>query len=158
MAHGIIADQENPNIDLGRFLQDYAYQRDKKEVSLGHIKLDILQKKDGQVIVGEVKKTSKFAQSAKMQLAYYLLELEKNGIAGSGVLMFPKEKKREKVELTDEMKKELDFVVRDILRIVYEPRPLPPKKIHYCKNCAYSEFCWSWFKLNRKVDMGERVF
>lgn len=143
MARNLIPDQENEYIDLGRFLHENTYMRERKEISFGHIKVDILHKKDGQVVVGEVKKSSKYKESAKMQLAYYLWELKKQGIEGTGILMFPKEKKREEVVLTDDIIDKLEFVEKDILRIIYEPLPQEPKKISLCKKCAYNEFCWS---------------
>lgn len=143
MAHSIVADQDNEYMDLGRFIHENSYTRDKKEISLGHIKVDVLQKKAGHVLIGEVKKSSKFKESARMQLAYYLWELRKKGIEGTGVLMFTRERKREEITLTDELIETLKFVEKDILRIIYEPIPQEPKKIPFCKKCAYSEFCWS---------------
>lgn len=143
MAHSIVADQDNEYIDLGRFIHENTYRRENKEISLGSIKLDIIHKKDGQVVVGEVKKSSKFKESARMQLAYYLWQLKKHGIEGTGVLMFPKERKREEIVLNDELIEQLKFVERDILRVIYEPLPQEPKKIPFCRNCAYNEFCWA---------------
>lgn len=143
MARNLGPDQENSNIDFGRFLQEQVYQRDKKEISIGNIKLDILKKDKGQLIVGEVKKSSKFKESARMQLAFYLYQLEKKGVAATGVLMFPKEKKREEIQLTDDLRKELDTTITHILKIMYEPKPQSPKKISYCRNCGYGEFCWA---------------
>lgn len=143
MARHLVPDQDNANVDLGRFIQEQTYQREKKEISIGHIKLDILHNgKDG-LVIGEVKKSSRFEASARMQLAYYLLELEKAGLKARGELRFPKEKRRETVELTGELKTEMDTAVRDILRIAYLDRPPEPAKIKFCKNCAYAEFCWS---------------
>jgi len=143
MSHQVNPDEDNPNIDLGRFIQEQAYRREKKEISLGHIKLDIVQKgKDG-LVIGEVKKSSKFEASARMQLAYYLAELEKAGLKAKGELRFPKEKRRETVELTDELRNKLDSAVRDILRIAYLEQPPEPIRIKFCKNCAYAEFCWA---------------
>lgn len=78
-----------------------------------------------------------------MQLAFYLVELEKVGLNAKGELCFPKEKRRESVELIDDVKARLDTAVRDILRIIYLDKPPEPEKIKYCKNCAYAEFCWS---------------
>jgi len=43
-----------------------------------------------------------------MQLCYYLYVLRDYGIEAEGELLFPKEKKREKVVLTDEIIKELE--------------------------------------------------
>ena len=58
MAHNITADQDDSNMDLGRFIQENTYARDtKKEISIGNIRLDIVrQDKDG-IVIGEVKKT-----------------------------------------------------------------------------------------------------
>ncbi|WP_073146877.1 CRISPR-associated protein Cas4 [Paramaledivibacter caminithermalis] len=143
MSHQLIPDQENSNIDIGRFLHEESYKRDKKEISLGNIIIDVMKKENGELIVGEVKKSSRFKESARMQLLYYLKELKDKGIVAKGVLMFPKEKEREEIELTKEDEKELDKVVRDILRIIYLDKPPKAIKNKYCKKCAYSELCFS---------------
>lgn len=143
MAHNIEPDQDDSNIDLGRFIHENSYTREKKEISLGNVKLDIVNNKNGQLVIGEVKKSSKYQESARMQLAYYLLEMKRNGLKATGVLMFPKEKKRLEIELNDEMQKRLEKAERDIIRICYEPHPALPEKIRFCKNCGYNEFCWS---------------
>jgi CRISPR-associated exonuclease Cas4 len=143
MSSNLVPDQDDANIDLGRFIQENTYQRDKKEISLGNIKLDILRNEKGQLIVGEVKKTSKYVKSATMQLAFYLYELKEAGVEAVGELMFPKEKKKIMVELDDNLIMEIEKVKREILRIIYTEMPPQPKKINFCRNCAYAEFCWS---------------
>ena len=116
---------------------------EKKDIGLSHIKLDIVKKEKDELIIGEVKKSSLFRTSARMQLAYYLLELEKVGLNAKGELYFPKEKKRETIELVPELRKELNTATCEILRILYFDAPPLPEKIRFCKNCAYAEFCWS---------------
>ena len=143
MARNIVPDQDNTNVDLGRFIAENTYERDKKEISIGHIKLDIMRQEKGRLVVGEVKKSSKYEKSATMQLAFYLHELKEIGIEAEGELMFPKEKKKVQVKLTPELIVEIEKAKRDILRIVYQEVPQPPKKISFCRNCAYAEFCWS---------------
>ncbi|NLT94107.1 MAG: CRISPR-associated protein Cas4 [Clostridia bacterium] len=143
MARNLVPDQEDTNIDLGRFIQETTYQRDKKEVSLGNIKLDILRRENGQLVVGEVKKTSKFIKSASMQLAFYLYELKQSGIEAIGELMFPKEKKKVSIELDEALILEIEKVKKEILKILYQENPPKAKKVGYCRNCAYIEFCWS---------------
>jgi len=143
MARNLVPDQDNSNVDLGRFIQEQSYQREKKEISLGHIKLDVIHKGKEGWVIGEVKKSSKFEASARMQLAYYLSELDKLGMKAKGELRFPKEKRRETVDLTHEVRAKLDLAVRDILQIAYLEKPPAPVKIKFCKNCAYAEFCWS---------------
>lgn len=143
MARQLTPDEDNPNIDLGRFISKNTYKRDKKEISVGHIKMDILRKEKGKLVIGEVKKSSRYEKSATMQLAFYLLELKERGVDAVGELMFPKEKKKVQVELTEELIAELEKAKREILRITYQDKPQPPKKIVFCRNCAYADFCWS---------------
>ncbi|HHY91177.1 MAG TPA: CRISPR-associated protein Cas4 [Clostridiales bacterium] len=143
MSRQLEPDQDQSNIDLGRFLHEQSYQKDKKEVSLGNIVIDIIKKENGQLVVGEVKKTSKFRESARMQLLYYLKQLKDRGIQATGSLTFPKEKKKEEVILTEEDEKRLEAVVNDILRIIYLEKPPKVEKIPFCKNCAYNELCYA---------------
>lgn len=143
MARQIAPDQDDENIDFGRYLHEKSYQRDKKEISIGNIKLDIIRKAGDQIVVGEVKKSSKYKESATMQLAFYLSELKVAGIEAVGELLFPLEKKKIKVELTEEMEAKIDQVKNDILKLIYVDKPPLPKKINFCRNCAYSEFCWA---------------
>lgn len=143
MARQINPDEDNSNVDLGRFIHEHSYQRDKKEINLGNIKLDILKKDQGELVVAEVKKSSKFELSARMQLAFYLIELEKLGIKARGELCFPQEKRRQELILDDGLRQELERAVRDLLRIAYLNHPPKPARISFCRNCAYAEFCWS---------------
>lgn len=143
MARNLVPDQDDSNIDMGRFIQENTYERDKKEISLGTIKLDILRNEKGQVIIGEVKKSSKFEKSATMQLAFYLYELKKAGVEAAGELMFPKEKKKVRVELDEQHIIEIEKAKKEILKIIYKESPPEPKKIQFCRNCAYAEFCWA---------------
>jgi CRISPR-associated exonuclease Cas4 len=143
MARNLVPDQDNPNIDLGRFIGENTYQREKREITVGHIKLDVLRKEKGQLVIGEVKKSSKYEKSAVMQLAFYLLELKERGVEAVGELLFPKEKKKVRVELDNALIAEVENARKDILRIIYQDKPQVPKKIVFCRNCAYGEFCWS---------------
>ncbi|BBB93529.1 CRISPR-associated protein Cas4 [Methylomusa anaerophila] len=142
MGHNIVPDQENDNVAVGRYIAENSYQREKKEIVVGGSKIDVIHSEDGQMVIGEVKKSSKYRQSARMQLAFYLSELKERGITARGELRFPKEKVREEVVLDAGTEAELDKAKREILRILYlETSPLP-KKISFCKNCAYAEYCW----------------
>lgn len=144
MLHQVNPDQDDDNMDLGRFIHEMSYARDKsKEISLGNIRLDIVRQDKEGLVIGEVKKSSKYAKSARMQLGFYLLELKGRGIEAKGELLFPKEKKKEEVVLTEEMKKELLETMAAIRRIAEESRPPQARKIGLCKNCAYKEFCWA---------------
>lgn len=90
-----------------------------------------------------MKKSSRYARSAKMQLAFYLWELKQRGIVARGELLFPKEKKKEEVILTDSLEEELFCALKQIERILGLDKPPQVKKIALCRNCAYKELCWA---------------
>jgi len=143
MARQIVPEQENPHIELGRFISETTYKRDKKQIHLEGIIIDLAKLDHEKLVIGEVKKSSKFSDSARMQLYYYLYVLRDYGIEAEGELLFPKEKKREKVVLTDDIVRELEAAIKEIREIVSQELPPEAIKIGYCRNCAYREFCWS---------------
>lgn len=143
MAHNIVPDQDDINIDIGRFIHENSYRRKKKELSIGNVKVDVLSKKNGYLMLGEIKKSSKYLKSAKMQLAYYLLKLKRHGLEGTGVLMIPRERKRIEVKLDRKLIRELESLENNILKICNASHPEVPKKINFCKKCGYNEFCWA---------------
>jgi CRISPR-associated exonuclease Cas4 len=143
IAHELNPDEDNPYLELGRIIQEDSYKREKKEISYGNMKIDLLKKQDGKVVIGEIKKSSRFERSAMMQLAFYLYNLKKDGIEAKGELLIPKEKKRIPVELDDGKEKELKRAFFDIENLLNREKPPEPKRISYCTNCAYREFCWA---------------
>ena len=143
MAHEINPEQDNPLMEIGRLIHEDSYKREKKEISLGGMKIDVIKKEGRELVVGEVKKSSRFEQSAKMQLAYYLYNLKTAGINARGELLIPKEKKRIKIELNDELEAELERAIKDIKEILDNETPPALVKTRYCGKCAYRDFCWS---------------
>lgn len=143
MGRQITPDEDDTNIVLGRFYAEKAYARDKKEITFGHMKFDVVRHDRDGLVIGEVKKSSKHAKSARMQLAFYLWELQKQGIAARGRLLFPREKKQESIVLNDDLVVKLEKAKKDIVRIIFDPVPPKAQKRAICRNCAYAEFCWS---------------
>ena len=143
MVHELGPDQENPFLEIGRLLQKDTYAREKKEIVAGNMKIDSLRKRNGEVVVGEIKKSSRFLKPATMQLAFYLYRLRKVGVDVKGELLIPKEKKRISVELTADIENELKDVFHQIKEIMIRDNPPEPVKNKYCKKCAYREFCWA---------------
>lgn len=135
-------DEDNPHLELGRFISHSTYKRDKKEIRLENIAIDLSKLDDEKIVVGEVKKSSRSEEAAKMQLCYYLYVLRDYGIEAEGKLLFPKEKKKERVVLSDEIVRELESAMEEIKNIAVQETPPPVEKIRYCTNCAYREFCW----------------
>jgi len=142
MAHEIEPERENPFLELGRLIHEESYQRDKKEFKTDGMKIDLVRREKGRLVVGEVKKSSRFLESAEMQLAYYLWRLDQMGVEAKGELLIPKERKRIPVELSDDLRCKLEEAIEDIKRIAALESPPPPHRIPFCRNCAYREFCW----------------
>jgi len=135
--------QENPFIEIGRLISEESYKRERKEIHIENIVIDLLKTEGENIVIGEVKKSSRFEKSATMQLAYYLFRLKQLGIHATGKLLFPKEKKKIIVELTKEIEEELISTQKEIRSIIQMEIPPPAHKTKFCSKCGYQEFCWS---------------
>nr|WP_242977648.1 CRISPR-associated protein Cas4 [Clostridium luticellarii] len=143
MSRGIVPDQQDENIDIGRFIHERTYKRNSKEISFGNVKFDVLFRSKNQITIGETKKTSKYVEASKWQLMYYLNQLKEAGIKAKGVLLYPEEKKRTEVNLTEESRERLQKMCLDIEKICALEHPPSAEKIRFCRNCAYREYCYS---------------
>jgi CRISPR-associated exonuclease Cas4 len=143
MARQFNPNQEDNFLEIGRLIHENAYLKEKKEIETSHMKIDLIRKENGKVVVGEIKKSSKFLVPSKMQLLFYLYRLKQKGIILEGELLIPKEKKRIPISLTEEYEEELKRAIKEIKELNKKDLPPPAEKISFCRNCAYNEFCWS---------------
>lgn len=143
MSRNIAPDQYDTNIDIGRFLHQTSYSRNKKEISFGNVKFDVLMRDGEKILIGETKKTSKFETASKYQLLYYLKVLREAGLEATGVLLYPEERKRVDVVLDKEAGDELDRVIEEINYILKLDAPPGVSKNKYCKTCGYKEYCFA---------------
>ena len=142
MARGIEPEPRDDFLALGRLIDRNSYARERHQVAFGDNRFDFVQGADGDLVVCEVKKSSRAERSARLQLAHYLYDLRKAGIEAKGVLMFPTEKKRVEVVLTDELMAELDAAYDAIGTLVRSDAPPAAESCKYCGKCAYAEYCW----------------
>ena len=143
MAHEIEPEKDFELLAEGRLNQEAHYKRATKELALPGMRLDQVRREGGKLIVSEVKKSSRFLPATRMQLGYYLWRLAEEGMEASGEILVPEERKREVMELTPELREEVEQMVANIEDLVQEPAPPPAVRIPFCKKCAYAEFCWS---------------
>lgn len=143
MSHGIVPDQSDENIDLGRFIHEFSYKRDDKEISFGSIKFDVIFQSKKELVIGETKKSSKYEEASKWQLMYYLKVLNDAGINAKGVLLYPQERKRKDINLDDKAKNELDEMAKEIEKITNNDIPPEIKNNKYCAKCGYREYCFA---------------
>jgi CRISPR-associated exonuclease Cas4 len=144
MAHEMEPEREDARLEWGRFLGERVYSRShKREISLSGMKLDLVENEGPQLVVAEVKSSSRFKDAARMQLLFYLWNLRNLGVEAVGELRFPEERRRERVALDAESEKRLQEIMGRVEAILQRPLPPPPKRTHFCRVCAYREFCWS---------------
>ena len=139
----ISQDQGNDHLLIGRLIDGNSYSRDKKSVPFGANRFDVMRTEGTTLVIGEIKKSSKSIEAARMQLCHYLYELSLSGVDAKGVLMVPAEKRREEVILSQETINNLLELYGYIREICGKENPPSPQWCRYCKGCAYAEFCWS---------------
>jgi len=139
--HSIISDQDHEYLAIGRLVHETSYQRHRKEIFVDQLlKIDLFKGE----LVAEVKKSSRHIRAARLQLAYYLYCLKREkGVECEGVLLFPKERKTEKVKLTHELEGEVESLLKQMMPVLLAEKPPPAKKIKYCRSCSFNELCWS---------------
>lgn len=131
---------DNDDISIGKAIHENSYKRKKKEYRIDNIVFDFIET-NNELTIFEVKKSSKITLGAKYQLYYYLYTLKKAGYNPKGVLVFPEEKKREPLELTEEIEKEIKDITENIIKIAKQTTP--PNEINkpFCKRCSFYELC-----------------
>ncbi|MGC8943949.1 MAG: CRISPR-associated protein Cas4 [Caldisericia bacterium] len=136
-------DPKSDLLELGKLISNGSYSREKKEILIENMKIDILKRDDDNILIGEIKKSSHGLKAAQMQLLFYLYNLKKRGLFFKGEILIPKEKKKFKIELTNELEEEIKKTLIEIEKIVLSE--YPPKKIKtkFCTHCAFREFCWA---------------
>lgn len=134
-------EQESELVELGKFIHETSYQREKKEIMVDNtITIDFT---GNDKIIHEVKKSNKIEKAHIWQLKYYLYYLKQKGVPNvTGELNYPKLKKTEKVSLTDNNEKELKKIFSNIDEIINRDTPPPHINRSFCKKCAYYEFCY----------------
>lgn len=138
--HQINMNYNNDDIEIGKLIHENSYKREKKEIRAGIIVFDFVQTKD-KVQIFEIKKSSKLPIGALYQLYYYLYILEKEKINAEGILLFPKERQRETIELNDEIREEMKEIIKNIEKIANNETPPQSRQKPYCKRCSFQELC-----------------
>ncbi len=134
---------ENELMILGKMLHEESYKGEVKNVFSDNISLDFVRKKNGEVFVYEVKKSSKMIDAARIQLLFYLKWLKDRGIEAKGKIAVPKEKYQMEVILNEESKMELEKILKDMEQTLSKNKPPRPVWRKICEKCSYAELCWA---------------
>ncbi|KGN69283.1 CRISPR-associated protein Cas4 [Porphyromonas sp. COT-108 OH1349] len=142
---GITMEHTSDLVYEGKLIHENSYpQRSLRyeELELDGIKIDYYDAKNK--VVHEIKKSDKIAPAHRLQLLYYLYVLEQNGVVGAtGILEYPKLRRREEVLLTDMDREQIQEIGEEIERIIESKECPPVISSKICKNCSYYDFCFS---------------
>lgn len=103
---------------------------------------DYLIKNKENIIVLEIKKSSKLKNAAILQLKYYLWYLEQKGLRVKGKLIIPEENYEEIIELREEDKIKIKEIIEEIKEIIKKDKPPKVQRMKRCKYCSYKLLCW----------------
>jgi CRISPR-associated exonuclease Cas4 len=130
------------NVALGRSLHEESYPGvSRKEVLVDDLlRIDFFD--DG--VVHEIKKSRGAHKATLFQLLYYLYYLKhEKGIVTTGMIDYPKQKRRETVELTPEREAEVKEILAGVSSVRVLPKPPEiPEPMPICKKCSYQDLCW----------------
>ncbi len=140
--HCLYREADSDMVALGRLTHERTFARQQmREVDVdGFIRLDFT----SEGVVHEIKHGQAMEHAHRMQLAYYLYQLRLRGVETHGILHFPNQRRKERVDLTPELEAELQQVIQQVEQL--RQQPLPPavhKPMRICRSCAYEQFCWS---------------
>lgn len=139
-AGGGTAGQEN--VALGTLMHSDAYpEQRRKDILIDNLlRLDFTE--GGQV--HEIKKSKGGQRASLFQLLYYLYYLKhEKGIETTGVIDYPKLKRRQEVILTPELETEVEEAIEGVQRVREQSQPpAVPAPMPVCKKCAYQDLCW----------------
>lgn len=121
MSRGVDIDREATNIQRGTHVDETSYEGRRHSYQINNrLQLDLLDSGD----VMEVKVSSALEKPARMQLLYYLWYLDEIlDIQRDGVLAYPRERKREPVELDENARAEVESTIRGIIEVVESESP-----------------------------------
>ncbi len=130
------------NVALGQIVHGESYaDKSRKDVLIdGLPRLDFTDAG----AVHEVKKSQGGQRATLFQLLYYLYYLKhEKGIETTGVIDYPKQRRREEVVLTADLEAEVERVIEGVQATRALPTPpVVPAPMPVCKKCSYQDLCW----------------
>jgi len=132
---------DNEDISIGKLIHEKSYSRERKSINLGEVAFDFA-KTGKDITLFEIKKSSKLQEPVRWQLYYYMWYVKQSTEKNvKGVIVYPKEKKREKLELNSQIENRIRKIIEDIEKISLLKFPPSIKLKPYCKKCSYYELC-----------------
>ena len=139
-ANQINMNYNNDDISIGNLIHEKSYSRENKEIRVDNMVFDYI-KNDGDLTIFEIKKSSKLTIGAKYQLYFYLYSFYKINPNIKGILVYPKERKREEICLNESIIDEMNDIFEGIIDVCNLNKPPIAEKMNYCKKCSFFELC-----------------
>lgn len=141
-ANRLNMEDNSEDVRIGRVLHEIKAKDEKNtEIKFENMVLDKMTEKN----IEEFKKSDADINAARMQLLFYLKNLEDKGVQKEGKMVCQEKNKKEKIEkviLNDETRKELEICINEINELVNQSEVPKLEKRKTCSRCAYYEYCY----------------
>jgi len=140
--HHIEMEHTSDYVALGELLHRESFAREKKDTLIDDmIRIDFIDK-DG--VLHDIKYGRSMEIAHEMQLLYYLYVLNRKGLPNrTGVINYPRQRRKTVVELTSEKEREIEDAIRRVTQVTSLPVPPDAEFTKLCRSCSYAELCWS---------------
>ncbi|MCF7911359.1 MAG: CRISPR-associated protein Cas4 [Candidatus Cloacimonetes bacterium] len=139
-SHQINMEHTSELVELGKLIHEGSYQREKKEIQIGPIKIDFIGN-DG--VVHEVKKTPAVEEAHIWQLKYYLYYLQCQRIENvHGMINYPKLKQTVRIDLENGDIERIEEIINAIKEIIQREEVPGVKNARICQKCSYYDLCY----------------
>lgn len=143
-ANRINLEDNSEDVRVGKVLHEIRAKDNKdSEIKYENIVLDKITSK----YIEEYKKSDADTEAAKMQLLFYLKQLQDKGIVKEGKLIYEEKnrkegRKSEIIKLDDENIRKLDNCIKEIEKLLEKGEVPSVEKDKKCKKCAYYNYCY----------------
>ncbi len=138
--HGISMEEENENVQIGKYLDESSYEKERKHISINdEINIDFV-KKSG--VIHEIKKSRKIEEASIWQVKYYLYYLRLREVEiREAKIDYPLLKKVVDVGLDNSDILTIEAILIEIRKLYRTDRPPKISLNRKCKKCAYCDLC-----------------
>ena len=143
-ANRVNLEDNSEDVRIGKILHEIRAKDNKDtEIKYENIVLDKVSAK----YIEEYKKSDADTKAARMQLIFYLKQLEEKGIIKEGKLIYDEKnkkdgKKTEIVKLDESNINKLNKCLEDIEKLINQDKVPDVEKNKKCKRCAYYDYCY----------------
>ena len=137
-------EDNSEDVRIGKVLHEIRAKDNKNtEIKYENIVID----KVSSQYIEEYKKSDADTEASRMQLIFYLKQLQEKGIEKDGKLIYVEKnkkdgKKTEIIKLDDNNINKLNKCIEEIEQLVYQDKVPDVEKSKKCKRCAYYDYCY----------------